>query len=226
MTKHNQFTFFRSFWDAVSVLAPADQLALLCAIIKYALYEIEPGELPLHCQAMIPLILPIVDSSRRRAEASGREASQSQANSKQKSSKGETEIENEIENEIESESEIELEADAALQPNTSTILYNILWDNYPEHRRTKRRQAIIAWDSLTYAQQKTAAENCNTLTHIGYWTKDSDKYIPHIADYLNPANGYLIALPQALRKTHPTADWVDVERQVLIYRMLNQGTQQ
>lgn len=63
-----QFTFYRSYYDAAVILPEDEQAALIMAIAGYALYEIEPdlGGAP---AAIFRVIRPVLDSSRRKSEA-------------------------------------------------------------------------------------------------------------------------------------------------------------
>ena len=106
MDGRKQFTFYRSFWEAVQTLPKKDRLPVLEAIISYALDGTVPQGLTTGQSAFFLLVKPNLDAARRKAE-SGKQggskkkanASKTQANSKQTESKKENEIENEIENE-------------------------------------------------------------------------------------------------------------------------------
>ena len=112
MDERKQFTFYRSFWEAVKTLPKKDRLPVLEAIISYALDGTVPQGLTTGQSAFFLLVKPNLDAARRKAE-SGKQggskkkanASKPQANSKQTESKKENEIENENEVEIEKENE-------------------------------------------------------------------------------------------------------------------------
>lgn len=63
-----QFTFYRSYYDAAVSLPEEEQADLIMAIAGYALYEIEP-ELDGAPAAIFRVIRPVLDSSRRKSEA-------------------------------------------------------------------------------------------------------------------------------------------------------------
>ena len=122
----NQFTFYRSYYDAIQALSKRDQSALILAVCAYAIYETEPKGLSNAAYTAFNLIKPTLDSGRKKAEsgalggqASGKPSeSKPQANGKQNGSKpqanrkqGENARENEGEKEIEYEFEIEAEAE-------------------------------------------------------------------------------------------------------------------
>ena len=108
-----QFTFYRSFWDALKDLPQKDKNALLSAICEYALDGKEPALTGIQ-RSIFTLIKPTLDTSARKAD-SGRiggsksqapaKQSASNAEAKQKQSAREIEIEKEIENEIEIEND-------------------------------------------------------------------------------------------------------------------------
>lgn len=97
-----QFTFYRSYYDAVVELPKKDQVAVILAICGYALDETEP-ELTGTAKAVFSLIRPNLDASRRKAESGkcGGNAKQTrsklEANRKQAGSEKENEIEKENE---------------------------------------------------------------------------------------------------------------------------------
>ena len=122
----NQFTFYRSYYDAIQALSKRDQSALILAVCAYGIYETEPKGLSNAAITAFNLIKPTLDSGRKKAEsgalggqASGKPSeSKPQANGKQNGSKtqakckqGENAREKEGEKEIEKEIEIEVEAE-------------------------------------------------------------------------------------------------------------------
>ena len=63
-----QFTFYKSYYDAISLLPEKDQAAVVMAVAAYALYEIEP-DLEGVQASVFTLIRPTLDVGRRKAEA-------------------------------------------------------------------------------------------------------------------------------------------------------------
>ncbi len=106
--ERKQFTFYRSYYEAVKELPKKEQCAVILAICAYALDEKEP-ELTGTAKAIFSLVRPTLDSSRRKAESgkAGGKAKQTEskpkANAKQTEREKENEIENKKENEIENE---------------------------------------------------------------------------------------------------------------------------
>ena len=126
-----QFTFYKSYYDAISELPKKDQAALILAVCAYALYEESPKGLSIAAFTAFKLIKPTLDSGRKKAEsgalggqASGKSSeSKPQANGKQTASKTEAnrkqgESAREKEGEIEIEKEIEIEVEAEGEGNS------------------------------------------------------------------------------------------------------------
>lgn len=113
----NQFTFYRSYYDAIQELSKKDQSALILAVCAYAIYETLPKGLSSAASTAFKLIQPTLDSGRRKAESGSiGGASKPQANGKQTESKPQangkqTESEKEIEEEVEYECEFEEDAE-------------------------------------------------------------------------------------------------------------------
>lgn len=105
MDGRKQFTFYRSFWEAVKTLPKKDRLPVLEAIISYALDGADPQGLTAGQSAFFLLVKPNLDSSRKKAASGKQGGSKPQANRKQTASKKEKEDEKENENEVEIENE-------------------------------------------------------------------------------------------------------------------------
>ena len=143
MESRSQFTFYRSFADALKrIRKKADRADAYDAICNYALYGIEPDmdKLPDAAAIAFDLIRPNLDASKRKAESGKRGGnakqaeSKPQANRKQTASKlqanrkqGETasEKEREIEKEKEKEIEIENECCYPLPPTANAELAEV-----------------------------------------------------------------------------------------------------
>lgn len=99
MLHRKQFTFYRSFYEAISrIQKTADRLKAYDTVIRYALDGEEPDLDTLSQQVVITFLLikPTLDSARRKAEAGkrgGEAGSKQEANGKQTASKGEIEYE-------------------------------------------------------------------------------------------------------------------------------------
>ena len=109
MDNRGQFTFYRSFWEAVQSLPKKDKLPVLEAIISYALDGVTPSGLSQSQSAFFLLVKPNLDASRKKAANGKQGGSKPKANCKQTASKKEKEREKEVEKEKENEEEIEIE---------------------------------------------------------------------------------------------------------------------
>ena len=115
--ERKQFTFYRSYLDAIRRLPKKEQGNIVLAICNYALDETIPSALSPIADTVFTLVKPTLDASRRKAEAGNcggktkatakQTASKTQANVKQTASEKEKEKEREKEGEIEIEKENE-----------------------------------------------------------------------------------------------------------------------
>lgn len=114
--ERGQFTFYRSYYEAVKHLNKSDRAAVLMAICAYALDEELPS-LSGTPAAIFALVKPTLDTSRKKAESGKRggehetngkqTASKPQANGKQIAREKEKEKEKKKEGEIEKKKEYE-----------------------------------------------------------------------------------------------------------------------
>lgn len=95
--ERNQFTFYKSYWDAIRLLPKKERAPVLEAVIAYALDETEPEGLSGVATSIFTLIRPTLDSGRRRAAAGKQGGSKTKANDKQSESEKEKEGEREEE---------------------------------------------------------------------------------------------------------------------------------
>lgn len=100
-----QFTFYRSYYDAIQELPQEEQASIVLAVCAYAIYEREPQGLSPAASMAFKLIRPTLDSGRKKAESGKKGGSKPKANRKQSAS--EKEYEEEIEKEYEVEAEVE-----------------------------------------------------------------------------------------------------------------------
>ena len=107
MDERSQFTFYRSFWEAVKGLPKKDRLPILESIIEYALDGKAPSGLSQSQSAFFLLVKPNLDASRKKAASGKQGGSKQKAKGKQTKREKENEIEVEIEEEIEIEKEYE-----------------------------------------------------------------------------------------------------------------------
>ena len=112
--KRDQFTFYRSYYEAIKTLPAKELKSVLLAICSYALDEEAPA-LSGIANSVFVLIRPTLDSGRKKAEnrvnkrGTKREQNENKTEQNRKESEGEREIESEIESEREGEGEGEVE---------------------------------------------------------------------------------------------------------------------
>ena len=108
--KRLQFTFYRSYYDAIKVLPKKEQTAVMLALCAYALDKVEPN-LTGTAGAIFTLIRPTLDSGWKKAiggtrgtpqkdnekieERCGKDTAKEKEGEKEKEKEGEIEIENE-----------------------------------------------------------------------------------------------------------------------------------
>jgi hypothetical protein len=103
-----QFTFYRSYYEAIKQLPKKEQANVLLAICAYALDE-ETTKLTGTAAAIFMLVKPTLDASKRKAESGKAGGSAKQTGSKRQAKPKQTAREEEIEKEVEVEDEIEIE---------------------------------------------------------------------------------------------------------------------
>lgn len=218
MTGRNQFTFYRSFWEAVRGLERKDQLPVLSAVIEYALDSKEPQGLTKTQTAFFLLTKPTLDASRRKAEngkQGGSKKKQTEASEKQTASKKEKE--NKKENEIEREGEKEK------KHPLSDELFSLFWDKYPAHCRGDREEAQADWEALNLDEQgmRDLIRKLDAWKASKRWTDDGGSYVPNISNFLDRKRSYLHGAPSpnglnAVRK-------LDEDEREAIRRMMGEN---
>lgn len=116
--ERGQFTFYRSFWEAIKELPSKDKAAVICAVCAYALDGEEPN-LTGTQKAIFVLIRPTLDASAKKAENGKLGGKNKEANEKQTASKpqaNEKQTASEKENEGEKEGEKENECSPPISP--------------------------------------------------------------------------------------------------------------
>lgn len=156
-----QFTFYRSFWDALKDLPAKDRTALLSAICEYALDEKEPSLTGIQ-RSIFTLIKPTLDTSARKADSGRLGGSKREANAKQSASKEEAKQkqnarEKEVEREGEDEGEKEVENECSIPPvppfDDRPVLRDAL-DRWLAYKR-ERRETYKATGMTTLINQIT-----------------------------------------------------------------------
>lgn len=107
--EREQFTFYRSFWEALKALPKKDQLPFVMAVCSYAL-DGESKPISGAPYASFLLVKPILDKASKKAANGKQGGSKPKANGKQTGSKP-NQTESHIEGEEEIEGEREMEGD-------------------------------------------------------------------------------------------------------------------
>ena len=147
--RREQFTFYRSYYEALKSLPKRDQAAVLMAVIGYALDETEPvlSGVPL---AVFTLIRPTLDSGRIKAQnrSNKTKTKQEQTDNKPISNEEQNGKEKEREKEGEKEGEVESERenDSSISPPT------------PSHEGGKRKRFVppTLEDVAEYCRQRNS----------------------------------------------------------------------
>lgn len=105
--ERGQFTFYRSFWDAMKSLPKKDQLQFVTAVCGYV-FDGADVSVSGPAVAAFLLVKPVLDKASKRAESGKKGVSKREANRKQTPSEGEKEKEVEVEEEVEVEVENEV----------------------------------------------------------------------------------------------------------------------
>lgn len=166
-TGRKQFTFYRSYYEALGKLPKSQRLKTLEAVISYALDGTEPESLnDVQLMAFL-LIRPTLDAGRKKALAGQLGAA---VTNRQKSGKGEKEEEKE--NEIENETETE---------DDSHPGFGAFWELYPV--KLGKDKALDAWKKLNPDPQ-AVCDGVKKWMQTKQWKKDRGSYIPRAAKFL------------------------------------------
>ncbi|MBR6678307.1 MAG: hypothetical protein IKL23_06225 [Oscillospiraceae bacterium] len=166
MEKRKQFTFYRSYFEALVQLPEQLQLGALKALIAYALDGTEPQGLePMQNMAFV-LIRPTLDAGRKKAQAGMRGAS---VTNRQKRGKKKTETEDEFDTELE---------DDCLVPDGG---FESFWNIYPV--KLGKEAARKAWQQLSPDADAVCAAT-EQWKRSKQWKKEEGRFIPRAAKYL------------------------------------------
>lgn len=230
-----QFTFYRSYYEAVKELNKRDQAAVLLAICDYALNETEPN-LTGAAKAVFIVLRPFLDTARRKAEggmARGKdEEGGKTGESRQQDSgkipqrydedaankkKGENKKEGEKEEEIKGEEEKED------PPSFDGRSFTRFWDAYPN--KIKREEAWAAWRKLapTVEQAEAIVENLAVWKRSSRWKQDGGRFIPAAAKFLSDEGYWKYAPAAGGEEDTPQKREYDADERAAIRRMLAEG---
>lgn len=210
MDERGQFTFYRSFWEAVQSLPKKDKLPVLEAIISYALDGVTPSNLSQSQSAFFLLVKPNLDASRKKAASGKQGGSKPKANGKQNASKKEREKENENENEIEEEGEKEKkQGDSELMES-----FSFFWVAYP--KQIGEAEATDAWAKVATSADvvQQIMDGLDGWKKSEQWRESGGRFIPHAAKFLT--EGYWTSPPAVQNGSRvPDADEVEAIRRMM-----------
>ena len=177
-----QFTFYRSYYDAIQQLGKRDQAAIILAVCAYAIYETEPEGLSPAASTAFQLIRPTLDSGRKKADSGKQGGSKPKANVKQ------TAREKEKEKEIEIEVEVEVEGKPlASSGEVSKSMFDALWSEYPEHRRGGKANAREDFAAVIRTREdfELAMRSLAAWKLTSQWTANDGQYVPSLRNWLS-----------------------------------------
>lgn len=229
--ERNQFTFYRSYWEALRELPKKDRSAILDALIPYALDGAEPSGLTKMQSAVFALVRPTLDSGRKKAKAgklggSGKQnESNTEANGKQNEAphkhparEKEGEKEGEKDKELEKEGENDKRSTA---PASDGKAFTSFWEAYP--RKIDRESAWKAWVQLNPSPDliNTIMSALDAWKASGQWTDDGGRFVPKAEKWL--LSGYYQSPPAPAKGSAPQPRQLDEYEIAAIKRMMEGG---
>ena len=178
-----QFTFYRSYYDAIQELPKEEQAAIVLAVCAYAIYEEEPQGLTPAASMAFKLIRPTLDSGRKKAESGKKGGSKPKANRKQSESEKEyekeIEIENEYEVEVEEPSIAEMTEDRKLKLFGGELGKNVVFLSEQQIADLLEKMGLDAFDYYvdrlaTYILSRGAKPKNHHATILKWWRQDSE----------------------------------------------------
>jgi len=178
--KRKQFTFYGSFFEAMSEMGMVARGKAITALCEYALYGIEPPSMKGALKIYMDLVMPNLDAARKKAE-SGAKGGRHKKASKQES-KGENEVEIKKELEIELETETNCgKGEDALRLGSGWLGFERFWNLYPV--KIGKEEAWEVWQRLC-PEEAAACDNLERWMRTGQWRKENGRYIPRAARFL------------------------------------------
>lgn len=203
----NQFTFYRSYYDAIAELPKKEQSAIILAVCEYAIYEREPEKLSPVAKTCFALIRPTLDSGRKKA-ASGKQGGKtpkqtgSKPEAKGKQTAREKEDEKEEEEEIEGENECK-----GISPEAKS--FDAFFSAYP--RQSYRDEALAAWGALDPADHPAVMASLDRWKQSEDWAEDGGRYIPRAANWLSKGIWRDVPRPRASADGRRELDEAELE---------------
>jgi hypothetical protein len=188
MEERNQFTFYKSFYEALRYIRKAtDRAKAYDAICNYAIYGIEPDmdALPDTVALALSVIKPVIESSNRKANAGKAGGSKPKATGKQTESKTEANASSEKANgKQEKEQDKEQDKEQMLKGtgDRKQAEFEKFWAVYPKKvgkgdARKSFAKVKVSVDTLIAAVEAQKRSN--------QWTQENGRYIPNPSTWLN-----------------------------------------
>lgn len=175
--ERGQFTFFRSYWEALRTLPKKERLAAYEAICDYALNGTEQEMTGSAATAFI-LIKPTLDSGRKKAASGKHGGENGKGIKKQTESKPKAKAKQpKREKEREKEREIEIENECYARDAFETF-----WKAYPRKVGKDAARRAFAKVKVPVETLVAAVEEQKASPQ---WTKDNGQFIPNPATWLN-----------------------------------------
>ena len=179
MEGRKQFTFYRSYYDAVMTLPVKYRRRVLMALVEYALLEKMPTDLQSVEMACFILMKPTLDTGKSRS-ATGRNGGFASGKSRSKKEK---------EKEIEIEKEIEYEYE-----NSATEDFESFWNQYPV--KIGKQAALDAWKQVCPLSREVM-QGLDRWLDSRQWKQEDGRFIPRAAKFLTEKH-YLESPKQAV----------------------------
>lgn len=200
--ERGQFTFYRSFWDAMNQLPQKEQLPFVKALCAYAFTGEEEANLRGGAAASFLLVKPILDKASKKAANGKKGGSKPKAKMKQTENYKEREEEKETENEKEVEIEIENESYNFSSAPSKDSAFERFWAVYP--RKIGKSEAKRSFSKLKGVSTDTLIAAVERQKQSLQWQKENGAYIPNPATWLNqgrwedelPTTDYKGTVPQ------------------------------
>ena len=188
--KRKQFTFYRSFFNAMSEMDMEERGIAISWVCAFALDGVEPPQMRGNQKIYRDLVQPVLESGRNKALAGSKGGSISQA-SKQVSKK-ENEKEKEKENEIETETETNCtKGQDALGAQCLWVGFERFWDLYPV--KIGKEEAFAVW-MRKKPDVEAVCKGLKAWISSRPWNQEDTRFVPRAAKFLEQE--YYLQVPE------------------------------
>lgn len=183
MDPREQFTFYRSFWEAVRMIrkktARAEAYDAICA---YALDKEEPDFDSMDDAAAIAvrMAMPILDTGRRKANSGKKGGSVKQTPSTEEANGKQTPSKNKDKDKKKNKNKIKNKCYSAREELDAA--FAIFWAEYP--KKVGKDAARKAFEKVE-VQVEILVDALRRQKGSAQWTKDGGQYIPNPSTWLN-----------------------------------------